>query len=153
VVLALGHQGQKCPCDATGADRTQWEEEELSDDSEGDYTDAEPGMFTETRSWQTGIDASGNRVIVAVDISGVHNIAVRWCECPGAPAPDIQLFEMGLFPASFQRIRTAFTFRCLDDFLLENVECKTAAMNYYSKLRRSTSDTFPQTVPVCPQQM
>ena len=37
----------------------------------------------------------------------------------------------------------------LDNFLRDNVECGTAAMNYFSKLRRITSNVFPHLVPVC----
>src|SRR5258708_29918577 len=60
----------------------------------------------------------------------------------------MQLFQAGLFPASFTRPKTAFTFRVLDDFLLDNLECGTSAMNYYSKLRQMTSSMFPHLVPV-----
>ncbi|KAG1718273.1 uncharacterized protein EDB91DRAFT_1090173 [Suillus paluster] len=52
----------------------------------------------------------------------------------GAPLPD-QILSM------------AFTFVVLDDFLLDNLECGTSAMNYYSKLRRVTSSVFPHLVP------
>jgi hypothetical protein len=41
-----------------------------------------------------------------------------------------------------------FTFRVLNDFLIDNLECSTSAMNYYSKLRRMTSSMFPHLVPV-----
>ncbi|KAF8834198.1 hypothetical protein BDN67DRAFT_915417, partial [Paxillus ammoniavirescens] len=45
-----------------------------------------------------------------------------------------------MFPASIQNPCTTFTFRVLDDFLRDNVECGTATMNYFSKLRRITSN-------------
>ncbi|KAG1732333.1 hypothetical protein EDB19DRAFT_1896758 [Suillus lakei] len=61
----------------------------------------------------------------------------------------MQLFQAGLFPASFTRPKTAFTFTVLDDFLLDNLECGTSAMNYYSKIRRLTSSIFPLMVPDC----
>ncbi|KAG1740442.1 uncharacterized protein EDB91DRAFT_1082000 [Suillus paluster] len=59
----------------------------------------------------------------------------------------MQLFQTGLFPASFTRPKTAFTFSVLDNFLLDNLECGTSAMNYYSKIRRLTSSIFPLMVP------
>ncbi|KAG1816505.1 uncharacterized protein BJ212DRAFT_1299756 [Suillus subaureus] len=37
----------------------------------------------------------------------------------------------------------------LDNFLLDNLECGTSAMNYYSKLRHVTSGMFPYLVPHC----
>ncbi|KAG2064539.1 hypothetical protein BDR04DRAFT_1035048, partial [Suillus decipiens] len=52
------------------------------------------------------------------------------------------------FPASFNRPKTAFTFRVLDDFLLDNLECSTLAMNYYSKLQQMNLIMFPHLVPL-----
>ncbi|KAG1861514.1 hypothetical protein DFJ58DRAFT_839661 [Suillus subalutaceus] len=43
--------------------------------------------------------------------------------------------------------KTAFTFDALRDFLLDNLECGTSVMNYYSKLRRMTTSVFPHLVP------
>jgi hypothetical protein len=62
---------------------------------------------------------------------------------------DIQMWDMGLFPATFTRIQTAFTFRVLNDFLVENLEGKISALNFYSKLHRITSKAFPHKVVVC----
>ncbi|KAL4062076.1 hypothetical protein V8B97DRAFT_2026929 [Scleroderma yunnanense] len=53
----------------------------------------------------------------------------------------------GLFPATTKQPRTTFTFHILDDFIRDNVECGTSAMNYYSKLWRITSNGFPHLVP------
>ncbi|KAG1869632.1 hypothetical protein F4604DRAFT_1881481 [Suillus subluteus] len=86
--------------------------------------------------------------MVIIDKSGVHCLEIRCCDCPNALSPDIQMFRHGFFPASFNRPKTAFTFSVLDDFLLDNLECGTSAMNYYSKLRRMTSSMFPHLVPV-----
>ncbi|KAG1734387.1 uncharacterized protein EDB91DRAFT_1031141, partial [Suillus paluster] len=69
------------------------------------------------------------------------------CDCPNAMSPDIQMFRHGFFPASFNKLKTMFTFRVLDDFLLDNLECGTSAMKYYSKLRQMTSSVFPHLVP------
>ncbi|KAG1805128.1 hypothetical protein EV424DRAFT_1474414 [Suillus variegatus] len=82
-----------------------------------------------------------------VDKSGVHTHMVKYCTCPAATAADIQLFKMGLFPVSFLEPKTAFTFDVLNDFLLDNLECRTSAMNYYSKLRRMTTTIFLHLVP------
>ncbi|KAG1738081.1 uncharacterized protein EDB91DRAFT_1249377 [Suillus paluster] len=74
----------------------------------------------------------GKTRITVVDTSGVHTM---W------------LFEIGLFLVSFTRPKTAFTFALLDNFILDNLECGTSAMNYYSKLRCITSSMFPHLVP------
>ncbi|KAG1841512.1 hypothetical protein F4604DRAFT_1690349 [Suillus subluteus] len=71
-----------------------------------------------------------------VDTSGVHSLMIRFCRCTSALGPDMQLFEISLFPASFTSLKTAFTFAVLDDFLLDNLECGMLAMNSYSKLRQ-----------------
>ncbi|KAG2742517.1 hypothetical protein P692DRAFT_201842065 [Suillus brevipes Sb2] len=91
--------------------------------------------------------AAGKTSAVVVDTSGVHIMTIRFCQCPDAQTPDKQMFEMGIFPASFTQPKTAFTFSLLNDFILDNLECRTLAMNYYSKLRRITSRTFPHSVP------
>ncbi|KAG1834614.1 hypothetical protein DFJ58DRAFT_719341 [Suillus subalutaceus] len=70
-----------------------------------------------------------------VDTSGVHSLMIRFCRCASALA-------------SFTSPKTAFIFAVLDDFLLDNLECGTLVMNYYSKLRRITSSVFPHLVPV-----
>ncbi|KAG2150343.1 uncharacterized protein EDB93DRAFT_1103558 [Suillus bovinus] len=84
-----------------------------------------------------------------VDKSGVHSLSIWYCHCPRALNPDMQLFQAGLFLASFTRPKTAFTFSVLDDFLLDNLECGTSAMNYYSKIQRLTSSIFPLMVLDC----
>ena len=42
----------------------------------------------------------------------------------------------------------AFTFEVLDHFHIDAMECKTAALNFYNKLRRLTNNVFPTTAPV-----
>ncbi|KAG2138240.1 hypothetical protein BD769DRAFT_1626644 [Suillus cothurnatus] len=65
--------------------------------------------------------------MVIVDKSRVHRLEVQCCHCPNAMSPDIQM------------PKTVFTFQVLDDFILDNLECGTSAMNYYSKLWQMTS--------------
>lgn len=89
-------------------------------------------------------------VIVIVDVSGIHEMPVHFCTCPTRPiSHDLQLLDVDLFPATFRRPKTAFTFRVLDDFRLDNLESKTSAYHYYSKLRRVTNPAFPASVKVC----
>jgi hypothetical protein len=60
----------------------------------------------------------------------------------------MQLMLAGLFPATFRNPKTAFTFRVLEDFHLDNLECKTTPSQFFSRLRRLTNDEFPNSVPV-----
>jgi hypothetical protein len=88
-------------------------------------------------------------VMCIVDRSGVHDIPVHWCRCQNSISRPRQLFAMGFFPSTYQVVKTAFTFQVLDDFRMDNLECKTSALNFYSKLRRITSNAFPHSVKVC----
>ncbi|KAG1852523.1 hypothetical protein F4604DRAFT_1933676 [Suillus subluteus] len=124
----LGHAGEPCP-----GLTDKW----CDTDDEGDHLTEGP--------WIPLVDDP--RVTTVVDTSRIHSLMIRFCRCADALSPDMQLFETGLFPASFTSPKTAFTFTVLDDFLLDNLECGTSAMNYYSKLRRITSSVFPHLVP------
>lgn len=92
-------------------------------------------------------EQSTTRMII-IDESAVHHLAVAFCRCNGCLPPDLQLLEMSLYPASSIHPRTAFTFGALTEGLLENLENHTAAKGFYSKLRRKTNISFPQSVPV-----
>ncbi|KAG1882030.1 hypothetical protein C8R48DRAFT_767001 [Suillus tomentosus] len=130
----LGHSGLPCPC---LKDIHEWEDlEEPTCELSSDYSAIPELPFLHAKECTTVIDKSG-----------VHSLLIRYCKCPNAASPDRQLFAMGMFPASFSRPKSAFTFSVLDSFLLDNLECGTSAMNYYSKLRRMTSSTFPHLVP------
>lgn len=158
--------GQSPPLEDTGdTDTEEIEEDDTADDPE--YADCPYYTTTEDAANMPRVrpevhraipgtrgrplpkhQFAASRMMVIVDVSGVHELPVVFCSCPGAETHDVQLLEMGFYPATAKRPKTAFTFRVLDDFLLTNKECKTAAMNYYNKLRRVTNDLFPHTVPV-----
>jgi hypothetical protein len=138
--IHLGHGGSACPNTPTSDyDIFNWDDtNDLADNMDlNDYPEEAAIPVVKDRPMTT-----------IVDKSGVHLLCIRYCECSGAASHDKQLFQMGMFPASFNRPKTAFTFAVLDDFLLDNLECGTSAMNYYSKLRRLTSSIFPFLVPV-----
>ncbi|KAF8270241.1 hypothetical protein EI94DRAFT_1463769, partial [Lactarius quietus] len=86
--------------------------------------------------------------ITVIDRSGIHEIGINWCRCPEAPKHDLQLMMAGLFPATFHNPKTAFTFQVLEEFHLDNLECKTTPSQFFSHLRRLTNDVFLNTVPV-----
>ncbi|KAF8833305.1 hypothetical protein BDN67DRAFT_992862 [Paxillus ammoniavirescens] len=89
----------------------------------------------------------GVACLTMVDITGLHFSRIQYCHCPETEAAHLQLLRVNMFPASIQNPCTTFTFRVLDDFLRDNVECGMAAMNYFSKLRQITSNIFPHLVP------
>ena len=94
-------------------------------------------------------DGIGNHFVTIVDVSGVHYLPVVLCDCQGSLDEHDQYLNCNLFPASFKQIRTAFTTEVLKDFRLSNLECKTTAYQYYSKLRRITCPAFPKLVINC----
>ncbi|KAH9031510.1 hypothetical protein EDB85DRAFT_1865757, partial [Lactarius pseudohatsudake] len=140
VSLHLGHSGDLCPIESMDCN-----EEECQDGSyDQDDTAADPG-FGNSKAGRR--DKEGNPIMTVVDRSGVHEIGVSWCRCPEAAEHDIQLMMAGLFPATFRNPKTAFTFWVLEEFHLDNLECKTTPSQFFSRLRRLTSNEFPNTVP------
>ncbi|KAH8985052.1 hypothetical protein EDB86DRAFT_2810433 [Lactarius hatsudake] len=111
-------------------------------DSAGDVLDPSGGHTRRTRTAQ-----SGNPLITMVNQTGVFEMEVLFCVCPNAGTNDEQLLQAGIFPSTFRHIETAFTFSVLDDFLANNLECKTTAQQYYSKLQSITNRMFPDNVP------
>ncbi|KAH9478866.1 hypothetical protein JR316_0009328 [Psilocybe cubensis] len=93
-------------------------------------------------------DNNGIPFKAIVHTSGVHYLPVRTCTCRSVrlPSIDLQYLEMGLFAASFENVQTVFTVEVLEDFRMDNLECKTSAYQYYQKLRRLTSPAFPKKV-------
>ncbi|KAG1837172.1 hypothetical protein DFJ58DRAFT_669105, partial [Suillus subalutaceus] len=130
IEIHAGHGGKPCP-------HHDWEWEDMDDKAAAAKDSPEVNILP-----------AGKTAIMVVHTLGVHTMLIRFCRCPDAEALDKQLFKMGLFPASFTRPKTAFTFALLDDFILDNLECGTSAMNYYSKLKRITSSMFPHLVPL-----
>jgi hypothetical protein len=134
-ILHVGHGGEPCPNAHRDA---EWVDMDQGDDSAMDET------------IDVGPNADHKTSLLIVDTAGIFNHHVAWCRCVPDNKPDqaMVLFQHHLFPSSFIRPETAFTFNVLDDFYMESMECKTAAMSFYQKLRRLTSNTFPGNVAV-----
>lgn len=137
-VLYLGHGGEPCPENHTEGSR-RGTQAGSSDEGEGD-SDGVP---------LAGWEKHDKQCLVIVDISGVHQLRIGWCQCQTAVEPHIQLLRNRFFPASIKRPSTAFTFSLLDHFHIDSVECKTSALSFFSKLRRLTNSSSPHSVPVC----
>ena len=135
VVIHLGHRGLPCP----------------SNDAETGTDNGQP-FSSANDVFGNGLPkVKGPDYHVVVDRSGVHRLRIIPCHCPSAPKHTeryTHYLEMGLFPASLQSVKTVFTFRVLDDFRMDNLECKTAGLNYWHKIVRITSNEFPKSVPV-----
>jgi hypothetical protein len=117
---------------------------DISDEGD-DFTDANQPLGASAST-----STSGSRsTLVIVASTGIFRRSVQWCHCAKSPAQYTQLLlRAKLFPASFKNPKTAFTFEVLDHFRVDALECKTAAMNFMSKIRRITDEAFPSRVPV-----
>jgi hypothetical protein len=156
VQIRLGHEGSPCPLEAENNPFEDFADMAVDYDDESDWEDGEeaaeepPPLAAFINSVDPiDLSAKATTMMCVVDRSGIHHLPVQWCRCPGHASDGHQLFSMGLFPSSFKRIRTAFTFQVLDDFRIDNLECKTSANNFYRKLRRITSNAFPNSIKVC----
>lgn len=96
-----------------------------------------------------GKDINGNQWMTLGDITGLHHLPVRCCECDGDANASLhdRLMKMGLYGATHDDPHTAFTFRLLDDYDLTNLETKCTAKAYFAKLSRLTFNCFPMNSP------
>jgi hypothetical protein len=93
-------------------------------------------------------DGAGNKFITVVHTNGFHSLPVVWCACTEqTDERDLQLLDQHLYPASYDRIKTVFTFACLDDHRYEYLECKSSHYQYHNKLRRWTCPQYPDAAP------
>ena len=93
--------------------------------------------------YQLLAETKGN--VFAEPLSSMHSSdpiqivsTIRWCysldDSGQLTWKDIQLLRMKLYPATSDTPGTAFTFDCLKDFHLQEVECKIAALKYITKI-------------------
>ncbi|TFK58068.1 hypothetical protein BDN72DRAFT_782554, partial [Pluteus cervinus] len=139
LVLHLGHQGHACP---KGKVEEPVETKEDHSDKEEEPDDIQTGRFRQSKP-----SGSKARMSCIVDVTGVHELPVMYCQCIPAVPHAHQAVALDLWPASFKRIKTLFTFRLLSDFRMDNLETKATAWSYFQKLRRVTNPAFPDGVP------
>ena len=101
------------------------------------------------QSRRTCTSPSENPLLTAVHHTGVFDLEVLYCISPNAAEMDEQLLHTQMFPSSFINTETVFTTSVLDEFLMDNLECKTTAQQYFSTLQSITNQMFPDTVLVC----
>lgn len=124
------------------------EVDNISEESEWEDDEDEENQKGASLGWSNAhADSKGQPLLIIVHSSGVHQLPVRPCSCPDAEPFHLQLLNLGMYPASQARPKTVFTFGVLDEFLMENRECKVSAMSFYSKLKRMTSNVSLHAVP------
>jgi hypothetical protein len=141
--LDLCHYPDACPLIPLNYE-TQMSDLDISDDGD-EYADGHPPSEPSASTTHSG----SRSYLIIVSSTGIFRRSIRWCHCAKSPAQYVQLLlRAKLFPASFKNPKTAFTFEVLDHFRLDALECKTAVMNFMSKLQRMTNEAFPSCVPV-----
>ncbi|KAI0754684.1 hypothetical protein C8Q80DRAFT_1266266 [Daedaleopsis nitida] len=89
--------------------------------------------------------APGTRRVVIRDVTSMHQVKVRFCECINDNEMFlhqwVQLFHHGWFPATTHRPATVFTFRMLSAFQELNLQAKTNLYDYSKALERLTGNT------------
>lgn len=124
-------------------------EQKFPDDFPAEYED-DSDMEPEPDSVRPGVpkdDPFGNPFITVVHVNGVHHLPIIACPCEGPGKTVNECIFGGLFPASFEKIQTLFTFQCLEDYRLCNLEAKTSAYQFHNVLRRRTNPESPNKVP------
>ena len=92
-------------------------------------------------------DVLNNSYVRVVHVNGIHHIGLIFCStCHSQEHTHCDLMAQCLLLTSFTRYKTVFTHAVLDDFQLENLECKTSAYQYFQKLCRHTSPMYPDSV-------
>lgn len=143
VCIHLGHNGQPCPTpmfEHPDGDTTFGEHEQDWHDANADFS---YNAVPPEGKW------NGGRVVTVVHTNGVHHLPVIRCGCEGRSNAVINDFlQLGMLPASFDRIETVFTTDVLENSLLSFLECSTTANSFFNKLRRLTNYAFPESVKV-----
>ncbi|KDQ05894.1 hypothetical protein BOTBODRAFT_122150 [Botryobasidium botryosum FD-172 SS1] len=81
-----------------------------------------------------------------VHTNGVHNVTVAYCHCAPRTKDTDQLLLAGLFPGTFERPASAFTFAVLKEHHIHSLQSKKAAYDYFEALRRLTDNVLPNSV-------
>lgn len=78
---------------------------------------------------------------VVVDINGVHEVGLDFCNCETAKPHFTQLLRYRWFPATVEHPKTAATLRVLQHFHLLMFESKASVFEFYNTLARLTDNT------------
>jgi hypothetical protein len=143
LTLALRHYPDECPS-IQHSTETDPSTLDLSDESD-EFTDGHESSADSESATNVGSRSK----LVIVSLTGIFTRSIRWCHCAKSPCQHAQLLlQAKLFPASFKNSQTTFTFKVLDHFRMDSLECKMAAMSFMDKIRQITNEAFPSKVPV-----
>ncbi|TFK82052.1 hypothetical protein K466DRAFT_603992 [Polyporus arcularius HHB13444] len=78
---------------------------------------------------------------VVIDITGIHEVAVDFCNCQSALAHATQLLRTRWYPAKYTDPKTAATFRLMEHFHVLSTQSKVSGWEFYASLSRRTENT------------
>ena len=81
---------------------------------------------------------------MVLDISGIHEVGLDFCECEAKRPYHIQLLRFQLFPGTPASPRSAVTFRALKFFQILSFESKGSHEEFYNTLVRLTANVDPK---------
>ncbi len=93
----------------------------------------------------------GVRALTVIDLTGIHTVNVRWCECgesPGGSSRRVQLLRMNWFPTTAERPNTVISFDALKFFHLLTLQAKTSFYDFYETLAQRIDNSGLQQHPV-----
>jgi hypothetical protein len=79
------------------------------------------------------IPAENTSTLIVVDVTGVHRIRVRYCDC-GQIERYIQLLRAKMYPSSEKRPSSAWTFNLLDTYLKISLQGKVSLYDFYNAI-------------------
>jgi hypothetical protein len=82
-----------------------------------------------------------NDDFVVLDVHGIHEVAVDFCDCDKAKNHVQQLLRVAWFPSTTADPKTAATFRLLEHYHLLAFESKISVYEYYNALKRLSDNT------------
>lgn len=85
-----------------------------------------------------------------LDTSGVHDIKLVYCGCPGHPYFNIQLLRARWFPATIRSPHSAFTFDVLNTFHLLNTQGKLSLYHFYNAIHCKSDNAGVRGLKVSP---
>ena len=85
---------------------------------------------------------------VVTHTNGIHDVKLELCHCPGRMSLAEQLLQVDLYPATWEKPASAFTFDVLDDSHEDALASKKAAYDYIKKLKRRTNNSDEDSVTV-----
>ncbi|KAG8972484.1 hypothetical protein FRC05_009837 [Tulasnella sp. 425] len=84
-----------------------------------------------------------------LDANGIFTYRVFQCLCPDGLSVPLQFMQMTLFPATYEKVKTAVTFKALKLSQLHNFGGKESVWDFYEVIRRWTNNVNPLAVPLC----